>query len=379
MMILLKKLQQFIKSDPVEFIAIILAFLTSCIVKPDKQYFHYIDYRTLSILFCLMLVTSGLRTQGVFDKIGLWVLQKAKTIRSLAFICVFLCFFSGMFITNDVALITFVPFTIEILAMGGLEEYMISVIVLQTIAANLGSMLTPIGNPQNLYLYSLSNLSLWDFILLMLPYTFLSLLLLSLCILFLCGKKNQAVKLQQHTHKLSINRKIFLLYGVLFFLSLLVVAKMLPYSFVFVITLISVLLWDYQNLKKPDYGLLFTFFFLFIFIGNLVRIPMLHDFFAKCVKGNELILSILTSQITSNVPAALLLSGFTKNIKALIIGTNLGGLGTIIASMASLISYKLYAKNFPTNRLQYIRTFTIFNVIILLILIIINGILHIGI
>lgn len=356
---------QFITKETVVFISLLLAVVSCFFVTPDKEYLNYIDFRTLSILLCLMLVMAGLRQLGVFEKIGIYMLEKTSSIKSLTFVLVFLCFFFSMLITNDVALITFIPFTIEVLIMAGLEQYMIPIIVFQTIAANLGSMLTPIGNPQNLYLYSLSNMSLNSFFMLMLPFTVVSFFCLFICILLRIGKEPTEVLIN---HEITIGlreKKKIVMYIFLFILSLTTVARKLHYLIVLAITLFVLVLLDRQTIKKADYYLLLTFIFLFIFIGNLGRIPEISKWLEHVVKGNELITSILASQGTSNVPAAILLSGFTDNIKSLILGTNLGGLGTLIASMASLISYKFFAKSQSSSRLKYIGSFTFYNIIFL--------------
>lgn len=365
------KLVNFIKTETVVFISMILALISCFVITPDKEYISYIDFRSLSILLSLMFVMSGLRTLGVFEKIGIFLLEKTSTIKSLSYVLVFLCFIFSMFITNDVALITFVPFTIELLVMAGLEQYMIRIIVLQTIAANLGSMLTPIGNPQNLYLYSLTSLTLTDFIKLMLPYTLVSALLLAFFTFVSTGTEATEVRIRKQIHFGAKEKRMITLYCILFIISLTAVARILPFYIVLVVVFLSVLIFDWTNIKKPDYNLLLTFVFLFIFIGNLGRIESIHLWLSKVVTGRETITAILASQITSNVPAAILLSGFTNDVKSLIVGTNLGGLGTLIASMASLISYKFFGKSQSEKRLSYIGVFTLYNLLFLAVLLII--------
>lgn len=365
------KLVNFIKTETVVFIAMILALISCFVITPDKEYISYIDFRSLSILLSLMLVMSGLRTLGVFEKIGIFLLEKTSTIKSLAYVLVFLCFIFSMFITNDVALITFVPFTIELLVMAGLEQYMIRIIVLQTIAANLGSMLTPIGNPQNLYLYSLTSLTLTDFIKLMLPYTLVSALLLAIFTYVTTGTEATEVRMRKQIPFEAKEKRMITLYCILFIISLTAVARILPFYIVLAVVFLSVLIFDRTNIKKPDYNLLLTFVFLFVFIGNLGRIESIHLWLSKVVTGKETITAILASQITSNVPAAILLSGFTNDVRSLIVGTNLGGLGTLIASMASLISYKFFGKVQSEKRLSYIGIFTLYNLLFLAVLLIV--------
>ncbi|MGN0437470.1 MAG: SLC13 family permease [Lachnospiraceae bacterium] len=365
-------LLQFITKETVVFISMILAILSAIIIHPDKEYIDYIDYRTLSILLCLMLVMAGLQELGIFKKIGIFLLEKTSSIKSLAFVLVLLCFFLSMIITNDVALITFVPFTIEILVMAGLEQYLIPIIVLQTIGANLGSMLTPIGNPHNLYLYAQSNMHFFEFLQLMLPYSLVSLLSIVVAILILTGKQPTQALVKDETIIDQRAKMKIALYLLLFLLSLATISHVIPYGITLAITLLLVLIFDKSTIKKPDYYLLLTFTFLFIFMGNISRIPSIHHWLSDMVEKNELFTSILASQFTSNVPAAILLSGFTDNIRALLVGTNLGGLGTLIASMANLISYKILAKEYPEKRLSYIGYFTILNIVVLGILLLWN-------
>lgn len=369
----MKKIIEFFKNEMVLSVALVLAVLSMFIVFPDAEYAGYIDFRTLSILFCLMAVMVGMQESGVFRFTAEKLLVKVKNTTQLILILVLLCFFFSMLITNDVALITFVPFTFIVLRMLGEDaerRLMIPVVVFQTIAANLGSMLTPMGNPQNLYLYGKSGMSLISFLGLMLPYTLFALVLLVLCSMVL-GKKSGTggveVTLKEKT-SLKGKEKELLRYGVLFVLSLLTVAHVLDYRICLIIVLAAFLIWDRPLLKKVDYALLLTFIGFFVFIGNMGRVPFFNDLLQSLVAGNEVVTSVISSQVISNVPAALLLSGFTTNIKGLIVGTNLGGLGTLIASMASLISYKYIAKENKCSKGAYFGHFTVANVIFLALL-----------
>ena len=369
----MKKVLNFLKNETVLAVALMLAFLSMFIVLPDAEYLGYIDFRTLSILFCLMAVMVGLQEIGLFRFTAEKLLVRVKNTTQLVLILILLCFVFSMLITNDVALITFVPFTFIVLHMlgdGQEKGLLIPVVVFQTIAANLGSMLTPMGNPQNLYLYGKSGMSLISFLGLMLPYTGFSLLILLICGVWL-GKKSGTeaveVTLAEKT-SLKGREKELLRYSVLFVLSLLTVAHVLNYVICLVIVLVAFLIWDRSLLKKVDYALLLTFIGFFVFIGNMGRVPFFNDLLQRLVEGNEVVTSVVSSQVISNVPAALLLSGFTTNIEGLIVGTNLGGLGTLIASMASLISYKYIAKESTCSKGAYFGYFTVANVIFLVLL-----------
>jgi len=347
-------------------ISFMLALLSVFFVRPDRGYLEYIDYRTLAILLSLMLVMEGLKELKVFREIGEALIVKVNSTRGLALVMILLNFFFSMLITNDVALITFVPFTIIVLSVAKKEDHLIPVIVLETIAANLGSMMTPIGNPQNLYLYSIAGMTISEFFGLMLPYASIALaLLMVFCLVVI--KKDQVEPVEREVFKRSKREMIELFsYLFLFFLALLVVSRFLPYYIGLLITLLVVLILDRKIIRRADYSLLLTFIFLFIFIGNMKRIHMVSAMLASVVIGNEFFASVVTSQFISNVPAAILLSGFTDNIRELIIGTNIGGLGTLIASMASLISYKQYGVMENARRGAYFKTFTIYNLLFLL-------------
>ena len=373
----MKKLKELFQKETVLCIAIVLAVISSFVVLPDREYIDYIDFRTLAILFCLMCVMAGLQKLGLFKLIAEKLLGKVKKASQLEEILVLLCFFFSMLITNDVALITFVPFTFTVLKLLGQEQQRkmaIPIVVLQTIAANLGSMLTPIGNPQNLYLYAKSGLSVGAFLQLMLPYTLVSLVLLLICCIIM-GRKEKNTVLEitfSEQATLTGGTKSLIIYLVLFVLCLLTVAHVLPVGLVLAIVLVVQLIMDIEVLKRVDYALLLTFVGFFVFIGNMGRLPAFSSFLQSVVAGNEVITSVISSQVISNVPAALLLSGFTENYSALIIGTNLGGLGTLIASMASLISYKYIGKESEQGIIgtkgKYLMVFTVANIAFLAVL-----------
>ncbi len=363
------KVIAFLKKEIVLTVALVLAIVSSFIVPPDLAYLDYIDFRTLAILFCLMAVMAGLQKSGVFSFVAEKLLQKVKHIRMAAFILIALCFFSSMLITNDVALITFVPFTFLVLSMIGAETLVVPVVVMQTIAANLGSMLTPIGNPQNLYLYGKAGIGLGEFMLLMLPYAAAAFVLLTLwCIVFRYKGEKRVAYVPQRMTELSKSKIQIAVYAVLFLLSLLTVAHIIPWGVTLAITVAAVFFLDKKVLGDVDYALLLTFVGFFVFIGNMGRVPAFNALLSRVIEGNEVVTAVLCSQFMSNVPAALLLSGFTARCDLLLIGTNLGGLGTIIASMASLISFKYIGKDYKALRGKYMLFFTLANLIFLAVL-----------
>lgn len=373
----MKALMKFIKKEIVLWIALALAVLSMFVVKPDSKYLGYVDFRTLAILFCLMAVVAGFKRQGVFELLAEKLLSVAGSVRGMVTVLVLLCFFMSMVITNDVALITFVPFTIAVMGRaetGIKERWLLKTVVMQTIAANLGSMLTPIGNPQNLYLFGLSGLGVGEFVWLMLPYTLLSLLLL-LGWIFCASRRDNRKMVQTAGSKEkepeekrgSGSAERMIAYGVLAVISLLAVGHIIPYWAAFVLVLAYTLCRDRKVLSQVDYALLCTFAALFVLIGNIGRIPVFRDFLMRMTEGREIAVSVAASQIMSNVPAAILLSGFTNRIEGLIVGTNLGGLGTMIASMASLISFK-YVAAAGERRGRYFLLFTAANLVFLAVL-----------
>lgn len=388
------KVKELFQKETVCCIAFLLAVISMCFVSPSKNYISYIDFRVLALLFCLMAVVRGFSSIGVFTRLGTMLLTHVHSLRMLSALFIFLCFFFSMLITNDVALITFVPFTILVLSMAEQKKFLIPVIVLETIAANLGSMLTPLGNPQNLYLYTISGLSIGAFVRIMLPYSFVSAILLLIFILFLpkdtvstATAANTANSTNTVTASNTSNviceavkarknpRIIFAFYLILFLLCLLTVLHILPYQILFFLVLTGFLLLDYRVLKDVDYFLLLTFLCFFIFIGNMKQISLVHELISKLLVHHEVLMGIGASQIISNVPAAILLSGFTDDYSALLIGVNLGGLGTLIASLASLISFKFYTNSNGSDTKRFLGIFTLYNVIFLGVLFVLSLIL----
>ncbi len=368
----MKKIGEFVRKETVLSVALLLAVISAFVVPPDSAYADYIDCRTLAILFCLMTVVAGFSQQGMFGIIAKSMINRMGSLRAVTFVLVFMCFFFSMFITSDVSLKTFVPMTLTVLGMAGeeiLTRWMVPVITLQTIAANLGSMLTPIGNPQNLYLYGLAGISAGRFVLLMLPYTVASAVLLVIWVIVCMKGKNRQLEIRLSGGDIHVNRKLVGIYCILFALSLLTVARIIPYWITFAVVLVVILVCQRRLLLKVDYSLIFTFVGFFVFIGNMGRIDGFRAFVENVLSGHEMITSVLASQVISNVPAAVLLSGFTDKYTDLIVGTNLGGLGTLIASMASLISFKYVARQDKCARGRYLSYFTFVNILFLAVLI----------
>ena len=325
------------KNETVCCIAFFLAVFSAFLVAPDGEYLAYPDYRTIALLFCLMIIVAGFQSKGVFARMGHFLLRRARSIRALSAVMVLLCFLSSMVITNDVTLITFVPFTMLVFRMIGETDRLVKLVVLETIAANLGSMATPIGNPQNLYLYSISGLTMGEFALAVLPYAGLSLGLLMAAVM--AGRDEPLMDLEIREKKKKTGKEIIkeiFPFLMLLILCLLVVFHVLNYIPVLLLVIVVIGVVNKRLYLEVDYFLLLT--------------------------------GVLASQVISNVPAAILLSGFSNDFSVLLTGVNLGGLGTLIASLASLISYKIFTRDYPESRGRFLLIFTFWNLLFLLVL-----------
>ena len=362
----MEKIKEMFKKDPILYISGILAVISLFIVKPDKEYAGYINFRVIAILFSLMLIVGALTRIGTFDYLTSRLLRKMDSEKKLSlFLCV-LAFFMSMLLTNDVTLVTLVPFAIMVLSAFNDSRRLMYTLILMTIAANLGSMLTPIGNPQNLYLYTEYGFSLGNFLLMMLPYTGVAFLLIVATVLWLNRTDKTADSVEMH--KVPAPKPVkLIIYIALFILSILTVAGFVHYLIMLAVVTLTMLVTDKKAFKNVDYALLLTFCFFFVLIGNLGRIDIIYETLTAVVSKNVTLTAVLASQVISNVPAAILLSAFTDNGAALVIGTNLGGLGTLIASMASLITFKFYGnlKEEQKKGGNYLLSFTALNVIFL--------------
>ena len=358
----MKKMLAFFKGEMVLSIALIAALLSMLLIAPDAGYAAYVDWNVLMLLFALMAVVAGLKKCGVMDRVSQALLSRAGDARKLCLALSMACFFSAMLLTNDVALLTFVPLTAALLA--GKPGALILTVSLETVAANLGSMATPIGNPQNLYLYAHYEMPIGQFFGAVLPLTIASLVLV-IAASFLVKKETLALPEKQEQQAIG---GVIWLYAAQFVLCLICVLGVLPKWVCFAAVLASTLITDRSLLKQVDYALLFTFVCFFVFVGNLGRIEAVSSWLGGLMAERELEMGILCSQVISNVPAALMLSGFTENAAELMRGVDLGGLGTLVASLASLISFKLYLKAPGAKAGRYLGVFTAMNLAFLAVL-----------
>ena len=351
-----KSIITFIRKNTVLVIAIIAACITSIIVPPDYEYISYFDLKTLTCLFCVLAVVCAFKNINFFYIIALKIVKTFKNLRMSILVLVYITFIGSMLIANDMALLTFLPLGYYVLTTSGKQKYMAFTFIMQNIAANLGGMLTPFGNPQNLYLYSFFNIPNGEFMMIMFPPFILAIAMITICCLFV---KKEPLLIKEEPSKLNPKRTI--IYSVLFIFAIAIVFRGIPYYFGLIVIPIALLFLDRKALKMVDYPLLLTFVSFFIFAGNMARIDIVREVFSYFLNQNTLIFSICSCQVISNVPSAILLSQFTQNYADLLVGVNIGGTGTLIASLASLITFREYTKNNPGKTGYYIAIFSAFN------------------
>jgi len=358
----LRKLITFAKNETVLAVAAGAAAVSMFFTPPSAAYMDYINFSVLMMLFCLMAVVAGLRRSGVLDRISLQLLARAHGARTMAALLTGLCFFFSMFVTNDVALIAFVPLTVTMLA--GFDDLLIITVVLQTVAANLGSLVTPVGNPQKLFLFSRYQMTLSDFFSLTLPLGGVCLLLLTGMLLLV---KN--VPLEPDTHEIPpFDHFQALIFGALFLFCLLAVVGVVPDIVCLLILVVCLVMVDCSVFQDVDYSLLLTFVCFFLFVGNLSALSSVRTLISGCLEGRVLLASAVVSQVISNVPAAVMLATFTDNARELLLGVDIGGLGTLVASLASLISFRIYSRAAGAHVGRYLVVFSIMNFVLLALL-----------
>ena len=350
-------IKNFAKKNFVTVIAFFAAVITSAVIPPDPQYAGYFDFKTLTCLFCVLAVVCALKNINFFYVLAEKIVEYFKNARLCILALVYITFIGSMLIANDMALLTFLPLGYFVLSASRKRKYMAFTFVMQNIAANLGGMLTPFGNPQNLYLYTKFNIPVGEFLLIMAPPFCLSVTLITVCCFAVV--KNEPMRFEEE--KLSLPPKRTALYLALFILAIAIVFRGIPYQAGLIIIPAVLIFADRKALASVDYPLLLTFVFFFIFAGNMARIDAVRDFFSMLLKRDTLIYSVLSCQFISNVPSAILLSQFTENYRELLVGVNIGGVGTLISSLASLITFREYTKHHPHAVWYYLKVFTAFN------------------
>lgn len=357
------------KKNTVAYIAAALAIVTSIIVPPDSKYIDYFDFKTLSCLFCTLSVVCALKNIKFFTYLARRIVTATGNLRSAVIALVWITFIGSMLIANDMALLTFLPLGYILLEETEKREYMAFTFIMQNIAANLGGMLTPFGNPQNLYLYTKFNIPTGEFMSIMLIPFVCAVIMITLCCAFVV--KKETIKLAaKNDIKLPSGRT--LLYLILFIYSILIVFRFIPYWTGLIVIPAFLIFVDRKALKAVDYPLLFTFICFFIFAGNMSRIDVINQVLSLLLEKNTLLISALSCQFISNVPSAILLSEFTENYRELLVGVNIGGAGTLIASLASLITFREYTSHNQNSAGKYIKLFSVYNFSFLIILAIIS-------
>ena len=361
---LIKKGLSFVRRNPVMCIAFVAAAITSLIVPPDREYLGYFDVKTLTCLFCVLAVVCALKNIDFFYILARRIVILFGNARLCILALVYITFIGSMLIANDMALLTFLPLGYFVLSATQKKQYMAFTFIMQNIAANLGGMLTPFGNPQNLYLYTKYQIPTGEFMAIMAPPFVLAILLITACcILFI---KSEPLHLEGTP--IALNTPRVALYLILFALSIAIVFRGIPYQIGLIVIPVVLLLVDRKALRMVDYPLLLTFVFFFIFSGNMARIDAVRSLFSFLLDKSTLLFSVVSCQVISNVPSAILLSQFTENYADLLVGVNIGGAGTLIASLASLITFREYIKHEPKKVLYYIKMFSIFNFAFLILL-----------
>lgn len=352
---------EFLKKECVLIISVLLA-IGSCFIATPKL--SYIDFKVLILLFNLMIVVAAFNELNVLDSIAVGLLKKCKSYTSVSLALVFMTFISAMVVTNDVALLTFIPLTIVISKKADLD--ILKIVIFQTLGANLGSSFTPMGNPQNLFMYSFYNLTPFDFFKITAPVLVLSVILLLILIM-----KDKKIDLSVDLEKVKVgNKNHVMIFSGLFLVILLSVFHIVDYKLTFILTIFIVILLNKKLFSNVDYSLLITFIGFFIFVGNISTLDSVKSFMEGLLSSGKstFISSLISSQVISNVPATMLLSGFTNHFKELLLGVNIGGMGTLIASLASVISYKIYTREFNGINNKYLKVFTFYNLLGLLII-----------
>ncbi len=358
------KIIEFLKKNVVMEIAFCLALISSFFVPIDSEYINYFDFKTLTCLFCTLAVVCALKNVRFFYLLAQKTVAIFKNSRACILALTYVTFIGSMLIANDMALLTFLPLGFVVLSSTNKQKYMAFTFIMQNVSANLGGMLTPFGNPQNLYLYSKFNIPTLEFIKIMaIPFA-VSIALLTLCC-FIFVKKEE---LEFFDEKIKLEPKRTALYIALFALSIIIVFRLVHYLIGLAVIFAVLLFVDRSALKKVDYPLLLTFLFFFIFAGNTSRIEAVREVFTYLLQKNTLIFSIMSCQVISNVPSAILLSQFTTNYQALLLGVNVGGVGTIISSLASLITFREYLSHNKGKAVSYLLKFSAFNFFFLIVL-----------
>ncbi len=361
----------FVKKNPVLSVALFVTIISAIAVPPDSEYLSYFDFKTLTCLFSTLAVVCALKNIYFFRIISSKIVAIFKTTRSAIIALVYITFIGSMLIANDMALITFLPLGYYVITSTDNHKHLAFTFIMQNIAANLGGMLTPFGNPQNLYMYNYFEIPNSEFVKIMLLPFLISVALITLCCMFV---KNEPLVIGR-SYEATLDTKRTAIYLVLFAVSIIIVFGIIPYWIGLITIVASLMYLDREALKSVDYPLLLTFCAFFVFAGNVARIPAVINLVGGLVNKYPLLFGTISCQVISNVPSAILLSHFTDNYPQLLVAVNIGGTGTLIASLASLITFRHYLKNDPKGIGSYLKKFTLYNFGFLIILLVTMGLL----
>lgn len=357
----MKKILNFLKKELMLTLAVLAAVISLFITPPDRELISKIDWHTLGMLLMMLCVLEGFKKENVLRPV-VGLASKLKTMTALSLFLIFGVFFTSMFVTNDVSLIIFVPLTILLFRGGGKEKYILPVISMENIAAIRGSLLTPFGSPQNLFLYGRADVSVWRFMFHMLPLNLMSAVLLVIFVLVLFRKdlKEPIVQSGEDEGWSKEGRARRITYLVLFALIIFVIVSRTKYWYIAVgIVLIGILIADRKIFLRVDYILLVTFLCFFIFSQSIAGNAQIAEFLKKVVTGREYWITIAVSQVISNVPASIVLYPFSENFAGLIYGADTAGLVSLIGSLASVINYRIYVREYPGKGKEFVKVFTL--------------------
>ncbi len=368
----MNKVLKFFKNNIIFTIVVVIAAISCFFVPFDKGYLDYFEWNTLACIFLLLLIIAGFANIQFFEKVARIIVKRFKNTRSVIMCLIFVTYVSALINANDMSLLTFLPLAYIVLKYTNNQRYIAFTFIMQNIASNLGGMLVPTGNPQNLYIFSFYKMSLWEFLKIMALPTLMALVLIVIVCMFV--KKEPLTYVDNTNNKLNVKKSI--IYGVLYLITLLVVLRVIPWWIAMIVIVIAMAICDWKSFLMVDYTVPLTFVCFFIFSGNMARIPAITNLMESFVDKYTYLTAYISCNLISNVPTAVLLSKFTNNYAHLLVSVNVASLGIIFSSLSGVIALKEYTKvvrkeKMPKKRgvWYYIGLDTLFNVVGALILV----------
>lgn len=346
-----------IAHNPILIVAAIAALVTMVLVPPDDEYLGYFDWHTLICLFCILATLSAIGSSGLLDWVSHSIAEHVHSTRTLIVALVTVTLGCSMVLSNDMTLVTVLPLATVLLKSVHREREIPFAFIVITLTANLGGMLLPFGNPHNLYLYSIFHLTFGQFVGTMAPPLILSMVLIYACCRFVHTERFSYTK----PDDVVISRKHALLYTALFVVCILMTVNVVPYLMGMAVVVAVLAIVDHEVFAKTDYALIMTFICFFIFSGNIARVPGVADFFASLLGSGAFLTTLISSQVISNVPAAILISHFSNDWAGIALGSNVGGVGTPISSLATLITLRQFQKAHVGGMGRFLGKFEVYN------------------